>query len=159
MKFSCRLPWILAIVTSSVALYLILRIPSHETVSKRFPKIDGMFARAEYVDLSPSMRLNLKYSPIGDDGIEIEMLLNRRYLWDAYVERLGTAHSSYSHSVECLLYYGDLVVRSKGISGEVYERRNLQTGALLNRVVTPNRIQSPPESPPNKEQSKSNFPF
>ncbi len=159
MKFSCRLPWVMAIFATTVALYLILRTPSHETVSKRFPKIDGMFARAEYVDLSPSMRLNLKYSPIGDDGIEIEMLLNRRYLWDAYVERLGTAHSSYSHSVECLLYDGDLVVRSKGTSGEVYERRNPQTGVLLNRVVTPNRIQSPPESALNKEQSKSNLPF
>ena len=87
------------------------------------------------------MRLKLRYSPIADNGVEIEMLFHHRRAWTAYVERLGTAHSAYSHSVECGLDNGALYIKSIGSAGDVYERRNPQTGQLLHRLVAPKSIE------------------
>lgn len=136
-RIRSSLPWIITFVALCTSLSILVATRSIETVSERFPRADGIFVRAEYVDLSTSLRVNLRYSPIADVGVEIEMLRSGRHLWNAYVEGLGTAHSAYEHSVECLLDNGDLVIRSKGSSGEVIERRNLRTGKLIDRVASP----------------------
>jgi hypothetical protein len=49
--------------------------PSGHIIEKRwFEHVDGIFTKAEYIDLSPdgTDRLDIRYGPISDSGVELE---------------------------------------------------------------------------------------
>jgi hypothetical protein len=56
-----------------------------------FEFVDGTAARAEYVDLNAETgeRLFVRYSPISDSGVELEMVKQSVTVWRVHVQPLG----------------------------------------------------------------------
>jgi hypothetical protein len=132
-----RLPWLLTLTSIAAALIAILLpiLTRSKPLPTRFPVADGMSVRAEIVDVSATSKLLLRYSPIADEGVELEFWVNGRRSWHAYVDRLGTSHSAYTHTVECFVDKNDFRIRSKGSHGTIIEDRHLSDGALISREV------------------------
>ncbi len=130
-----RLPWLIttvavfAAVTSQVVPYL----KRADLVGSRFPMADGICFRAETIDLSQTTQLNLRYSLISDEGVELELVVDGKRMWKACADPLGVDHSWYEHTVKCALVDGQVVLHSNGTAGAFSEYRSLATGALIKR--------------------------
>ena len=135
-KLEVTLPWVVTAVTVCAALATVLPSMRLPEPSARFPVADGMTVRAECIDLSPNRKLFLRYSPIADTGVELEVTIHGRRIWSGFVDPLGMAHSAYSHSVECFVGDAVLKIRSKGSGGTIVEDRDTANGKLLSRQVT-----------------------
>lgn len=101
-----------------------------------FPHIDGIFAKAEYIDLSTNatQRLYIRYGPISDSGVELESTTNNVVVWRTHVQPLGVAHSKYRHDVQVRIEDGKIRVMSLG-TRHILEFHSLKTGALLSRKI------------------------
>ena len=107
-----RLPWLIAAVAVFASL-LSLVVPylnRPDPIESRFPIADGVSVRAETIDLSQSMKLNLRYSVISDNGVELELISDGKRTWSAFAEPLGVEHSWYEHAVKCALVDGQVVL-------------------------------------------------
>ena len=73
-----RLPWLITAVALSAALLSLIGryLGRPADIESRFPLADGISVRAETIDLSQSMKLNLRYSLISDDGVELELTVD-----------------------------------------------------------------------------------
>lgn len=100
----------------------------------RFSKIDGIFAKAEYIELADSDKLYIKYSPISDSGIEFERVLSGQIIWRSYAAPLKVSHSKYKHEVWVRIGKKTFLVTSIGSYGEFHEKRDLKTGKLIERT-------------------------
>jgi hypothetical protein len=120
-----------------------------------FPTIDGAAFKGEYVDLNTNNteRLYIRYSPLTDDGVELERTTNNVVVWRTHVQPIIplAAHSKYCHEVSVLVFPDQIAVTSAaGLSltrsgfsisanskdaKEVYEIHSLKTGALISRKV------------------------
>ncbi len=150
-----RLPWLLALTSIAAALITILLpiVTRSKPLPTRFPVADGMAVRAEIVDVSETSKLLLRYSPIADEGVELEFLVNGHRSWHAYVEPLGTSHSAYTHTVECFVDNNDLKIRSKGSYGTIIEDRLMTDGRLMSREVVAQLNSSLPQPKTNEGQT------
>ena len=63
----------------------------------KFPEIDGIFARAEYIDIGNQDQLFFRYGGISDSGVELERVVNGQIAWRVYAPALGVGHSKYRH--------------------------------------------------------------
>lgn len=101
-----------------------------------FPHIDGISAKAEYIDLNTNgtERLYIRYSPISDSGVELERIANNFVVWRVHVRPLGVEHSRYRHDVGIRIDGGKIHVTSVGAQ-EIFEVRDLKTGAFISRKV------------------------
>ncbi len=135
------LPWLIAAVALSAALLSLVGryLGRPGDIESRFPVADGISVRAETIDLSQSMKLNLRYSLISDDGVELEMIVDDKRVWEAFAEPLGVEHSWYEHTVTCGLLDGEVVLHSDGTDGAFTEHRRVSNGALVKREARPNR--------------------
>src|SRR4051812_28935366 len=89
-----------------------------------FPHIDGIFAKAEYIDLKTNAteRLYIRYGPISDSGVELERTTNNVVVWRVHVRPLGVAHSKYRHDVRIRIDEGKIYVTSIGAQ-QIFEVR------------------------------------
>ena len=102
-----------------------------------FPHIDGVFSKAEYIDLNTNSteRLYIRYGPISDSGVELERATNNVVVWRTHVKPLGIAHSKYRHEVQVRIDDGKITVRTMGSWQQIVEIHSLKTGAFLSRKV------------------------
>jgi hypothetical protein len=108
-----------------------------------FEFVDGTFARAEYIDLNAKTgeRLFVRYGPISDSGVELELVIQSKTIWRVHVQPLGVEHSKYVHEV----FFGvDMFDRTKlnvtSIGARtIRETRSLIDGKELSRQVTDNQ--------------------
>lgn len=124
-----------------------------------FPTINGMSDKAEYIDLNTNNteRLYIRYSPLTDDGVELERTTNNVVVWRVHVQPIvplsqQQPHSKYSHEVIVLMYPDHIAVISAAGSSlsrqstsiyanskdakEVFETHSLITGELISRRVS-----------------------
>ena len=120
MRFSIL--WLLtltALVASLTlnATYLLNPTPKSES---RFQPVDGVFNRAEYIDLGPNDILYIRYGGISDSGVEIERKTDSKSQWLSYSPSLGVSHSEYEHRVFVRMDYpkkGQIEVNSRASGG------------------------------------------
>lgn len=94
---------------------------------------DGRSIRGAFIDLEEGARLFLRYSPMADRGVEIERVTDGEVVWRVRAEPLGVIHSRYRHEIYAWIEDGQLRLRSDGTSGRFHERRDLETGELIER--------------------------
>lgn len=94
---------------------------------------DGSHIRGEFIDLGDNDWLLLRYMPIVDSGVEIERVTDGEVVWRVHADGLGVAHSRYKHDIRAEVEDGQLILNSYGSAGTFMERRDLVTGALLER--------------------------
>src|SRR5678815_804470 len=101
-----------------------------------FPHIDGIFSKAEYIDLTTNAteRLYIRYGPISDSGVELERTRGAVVAWRVHVRPLGGEHSKYRHDVRIRIDDGKIYVTSVGAQ-QIFEVRDLKTGAFISREV------------------------
>ena len=150
------MPWLISLISISAALLTVLvpHFRSSREIDSLFPSADGVFTRAETVNLSPNLDLQLRYSPLADMGVELQLWREGYRKWTAHVAPLGTAHSSYTHFVECVLQEDKVRVFSRGSSGQIVETFSLLTGKRLSREVTLNRSK---QNPPKEALKQNDF--
>ncbi|XAM01429.1 hypothetical protein OT109_08540 [Phycisphaeraceae bacterium D3-23] len=95
--------------------------------------VDGRTIRGEYIDLGEGDRLLLRYVPSADSGIEIERVTDGEVVWRVRAMPLGVRHTQYKHEIYAHVAEGQLVLLSDGTSGTFNERRELETGELIER--------------------------
>jgi hypothetical protein len=102
-----------------------------------FKRIDGIFAKAEYIDLNTNSteRLYIRYGPISDSGVELERSTNSIVLWRVHVRPLGVDHSKYTHTVSVRIEDEKILVHNFG-ARQIFEVRDLRDGGLISREVT-----------------------
>jgi hypothetical protein len=102
-----------------------------------FPYIDGIFTKAEFIDLNTNLteRLYIRYGPISDSGVELERTTNNVVVWRTHVQPLGVEHSAYTHEVRIRIYDDQVHVWSTGRQ-VIYEVRSFKTGALISRKIS-----------------------
>ena len=137
MRFSIL--WLLtitALVASLTvnAIYMLKQTPKSES---RFHPVDGVFNRAEYIDLGPNDILYVRYGGISDSGVEIERKTDNESRWISYSPSLGVPHSEYEHRVFVRMDYpkkGQIEVNSRASGGRFEQIIDLNTGELLKRT-------------------------
>ncbi|HLX72220.1 MAG TPA: hypothetical protein VKV04_21595 [Verrucomicrobiae bacterium] len=124
-----------------------------------FPTING-WDKGEYIDLNTNNteRLYIRYSPVTDNGVELEKTSNNVVLWRTHVQPIipfsQQVHSKYCHEVNVhALVDSDqiIVISAAGLSvgregdsiyanskdaKKVFEIRSLKTGELISRKVS-----------------------
>jgi hypothetical protein len=120
---------------------LILRIgfssQASDTIEKPwFPYVDGIFTKAEFIDLNTNLteRLYIRYGPISDSGVELEKTTSNAVVWRVHVQPLGVAHSKYYHEVRVRIDEDKILVTSTGAK-RIFEVHSLKSGALISRKV------------------------
>jgi hypothetical protein len=128
-------------IASLILLLLTATFVSHagdtNTVEESwFPHIDGIFSKAEYIDLNTNAteRLYIRYGPISDSGVELERSRGDVVVWRVHVRPLGVVHSKYRHDVRIRIDDGKIQVTSIGAQ-QIFEVRDLKTGAFISRKV------------------------
>ena len=99
-----------------------------------FETVDGIFTKGEYIDTNSKTkeRLDIRYSPIADIGVELELTVGGSLVWREHIQPLGVAHSMYRHDVSVRIENGKIYVASIGAK-RVFEVRDLKTGQQLSR--------------------------
>jgi hypothetical protein len=102
-----------------------------------FPRVDGISIKGEFIDLNKNAaeRLYIRYRPIADQGVELEMTTNNAVAWRVYVRPLGVKHSKYHHDVHVRIEGDKVFVTSIG-ARQIFEVRSLKTGALISRDIS-----------------------
>src|SRR5688572_17272236 len=93
---------------------------------RRFPTVDGVLTKGEYIDTNPTTkeRLDFRYGPIRDSGVELELTVGDKIVWREYVEPLYVSHSKYNHKVFVRVEDGKIYVTSVG-ARRIFEVRDL----------------------------------
>jgi hypothetical protein len=101
-----------------------------------FHHVDGTSVKEESIDLNTNAteRLNIRYSPLADRGVELERTTNNVVAWRTHVRPLGVIHSKYHHDVSVRIESDKILVTSIGAQ-RIFEVRALKTGALITRKV------------------------
>jgi hypothetical protein len=96
----------------------------------------GNFTKAEFLDinLKSSERLNIRYCPIADSGVELELVAGSTVLWRERVQALGISHYDYRHDVSVRIEDGKIHVTSTGAK-KIHEIRDLKTGRQISRQI------------------------
>jgi hypothetical protein len=104
-----------------------------------FKSVDGVFTKGEFIDTDSKTheRLWIRYGPISDSGVELELTVGDSLRWRAHVQPLGVEHSKYNHQVWLRIIDGQIFVTSRG-ARTIRETRDLKTGNLISRDVTDN---------------------
>lgn len=103
-----------------------------------FPKVDGVFTKGEFIDLSSpkGARLYIRYGPISDSGVELERVDETgKVVWRYQVESLGVSHSKYRHDVWIRIEGKNIQVTSIGAK-TINEVVDLETGRKVSRIIT-----------------------
>jgi hypothetical protein len=103
-----------------------------------FPNVDGVFVKAEYIDLNTNHteRLYIRYGPISDSGVELEKTTNGVVLWRVHVKPIGgLTYSKYSNDVDARIWTDQIWVTSTGAK-QIFEVRSLKNGSFISRKVT-----------------------
>lgn len=105
--------------------------------ARMFKHVDGFMAKGEYLEIGAdgSDRLDIRYCPTGDSGVELERQTNHRVIWRAYVQPLGIPYSVYNHQVQVSIEDDKIHIRSTG-DQRISEVRSLETGELISRKIT-----------------------
>lgn len=133
-----KLLWALLLAVSLFGCSRAVSRPQGVIEESRFPShIDGIFNKAEYIDLNADNtdKLYIRYGPLSDSGVELERSANDVVLWRVYVQPLGVAHSKYYHEVRVQLWGDQICVTSTGAK-QIVEVRSLTNGAFVSRRVT-----------------------
>jgi hypothetical protein len=103
----------------------------------------AVFSRTETIEIKNRTddRLLIRYCPIADSGVELDLLRAGTVLWRAHVQPLGVEHSKYRHEVSVVIEDADptkILVVSIGAK-TIHEIRSLLDGRELARIVTKNQ--------------------
>jgi hypothetical protein len=101
---------------------------------------DGFRTKAT-LDLPDGGRLEFRYGPINDSGVQLRRLGRRGgdVLWEQECAPLGVGHSEYQHDVFVQVEGRTLKVISRGSQGTLFERLDLDSGRRLARSVRKDR--------------------
>ncbi len=107
---------------------------------KWFEGGNGVFSQTETIELKNKTAdtLLIRYCPIADSGVELELLRKGIVVWRVHVQPLGVEHSKYRHTVLVSIDEIDaskLLVVSVGAK-TIHEIRSLQDGREIGRIVT-----------------------
>lgn len=103
-----------------------------------FPKVDGIFTKGEFIDLSDPKgeRLYIRYGPISDSGVELERINGAgKVIWLYQVAPLGVSHSKYRHEVWTRIEGKKIWVTSIGAK-TINEVIDLETGKQASRSIS-----------------------
>ena len=113
---------------------LALQTPAEER--RLFETVDGVSTKGEFIDTNPKTkeRLYIRYSPIADLGVELELTAGDSLIWREHIQPLGVSHSKYRNDVSVRVENGKIFVISVGAK-RILEVRDLKTGKQLSREI------------------------
>ena len=105
------------------------RVPGH---------VNGALVRGHFIELGVNDRIYVRYINRQDSGADLQRVRDGRTIWFTHTERLGVAHSEYSHHANISINSPNskqFTIILKGSQGIVTETRNTSDGQLIDRAT------------------------